>query len=201
MARTALIPSFLFAVAALAVGAPAYASAPGLEARVLEEVNYARTRPADFARLLRDYRNHPEEGRTSIEGPGALDEAIEFLERQAPLPPLRADVRLARSAANYAQDQGPQGYTGHVSADGATLGDRIHRQQVWSMSSAEAISYGYENARDVVRQLIVDDGVSSRGHRKVLFDTMLRFAGVGCGPHRVYGAMCVIDFSGPMIAR
>ena len=87
MARTALISSFLFALATLAVGAPAYASAPGLEARVLEEVNYARTRPADFARLLRDYRNHPEAGRTSIEGPGALDEAIEFLERQAPLPP------------------------------------------------------------------------------------------------------------------
>jgi uncharacterized protein YkwD len=201
MARTALISSFLFAVAALAVGAPAYANAPGLEARVLEEVNYARTRPADFARLLRDYRNHPEEGRTSIEGPAALDEAIEFLERQAPLPPLKADSRLARSAAGYARDQGPQGYTGHVSADGATLGDRVRRQQVWSMSTAEAISYGYENARDVVRQLIVDDGVSSRGHRKVLFDTMLRFAGVGCGPHRIYGAMCVIDFSGPMIAR
>ena len=155
----------------------------------------------DFARLLRDYRNHPEDGRTTIEGPGALDEAIEFLERQSPLPPLKGDARLARSAAGFARDQGPQGYTGHASADGASLSDRIHRQQVWSMSSAETISYGYENARDVVRQLIVDDGVSGRGHRKVLFDTWLRFAGVGCGPHRVYGAMCVIDFSGPMIER
>jgi uncharacterized protein YkwD len=201
MARTTLTLSLLLAAATLVAGAPASASAPGLDARVLDEINYARTRPADFARLLRDYRNHPEDGRTTIEGPGALDEAIEFLERQAPLPPLKADTRLARSAAGYAQDQGPQGFTGHVSADGATFSERIHRQQVWSMSSAEAISYGYENARDVVRQLIVDDGVSSRGHRKVLFDTMLRFAGVGCGPHRVYGAMCVIDFSGPMVVR
>ena len=69
------------------------------------------------------------------------------------------------------------------------------------MATAEAISYGYQNPRDVVRQLIVDDGVQGRGHRKVLFDSLLRFAGVGCGPHRVYGAMCVIDFSGTMIAR
>jgi uncharacterized protein YkwD len=201
MARAALFPAVLLAVAGLVAGAPTHAATPGMEARVLEEVNYARTHPADFARLLRDYRNHPEDGRTTIEGPAALDEAIEFLERQSPLPPLKADARLARSAAGYARDQGPQGFTGHVSADGATLSDRIHRQQVWSMSSAEAISYGYENPRDVVRQLIVDDGVSSRGHRKVLFDTLLRFAGVGCGPHRVYGAMCVIDFSGPMIER
>jgi Cysteine-rich secretory protein family len=201
VSRTAQLLSILIAATALFGVAPAYASAPGLEARVLEEINSARTHPAEFARLLRDYRDHPEDGRTTIEGPAALDEAIEFLERQAPLPPLKADARLARSAAGFARDQGPQGYTGHASADGATLSDRIHRQQVWSMSSAEAISYGYENPRDVVRQLIVDDGVSSRGHRKVLFDTLLRFAGVGCGPHRVYGAMCVIDFSGPMIAR
>ncbi len=69
------------------------------------------------------------------------------------------------------------------------------------MLDAEAISYGYQSPQDVVRQLIVDDGVPGRGHRQVLFDASLRFAGVGCGPHRLYGAMCVIDFSGPMVAR
>jgi len=201
VSRTVQALSALFAVAILTGAAPTRAAAPGLESQVLAEVNYARTRPAEYARILRNYRDHPDEGETSIEGPAALDEAIDFLERQAPLPPLKSDVKLSRSASGYAHDQGPDGLTGHVSSDGATLSDRIHRQQVWSMSAAEAISYGYENPRDVVRQLIVDDGVAGRGHRKVLFDAMLRFAGVGCGPHRVYGAMCVIDFSGPMIAR
>ena len=203
MSRTARTLSVLVALAALtfAAAAPARAEPSNLSAAVLAEVNYARTHPAEYARLLRDYRDHPDEGVTTIEGPGALDEAIDFMERQAPLAPLKADVKLARSAGGYAQDQGPYGLTGHVSSDGATLSDRIHRQQVWSMFAAEAISYGYENPRDVVRQLIVDDGVADRGHRKILFDRTLRFAGVGCGPHRVYGAMCVIDFSGAMIAR
>ena len=201
MSRAVRTLSALFAAAALAGVAPARAAAPGLNAQVLAELNYARTHPADYARVLRDFRDHPYEGEASIEGPAAIDEAIDFLERQSPLPPLKADIKLDRSAGGYAQDQGPGGLTGHVSADGATLSDRIHRQQVWSMMAAEAISYGYENPRDVVRQLIVDDGVSGRGHRKILFDGTLRFAGVGCGPHRVYGAMCVIDFSGPMLAR
>jgi uncharacterized protein YkwD len=199
--RTVKTLSILIAALTLCGFAPARASTPGLDAKVLEEINYARTHPAEYARILRDYRNHPYEGQTSIEGPAAMDEAIEFLERQAPLAPLKADVKLARSAGGYARDQGPEGFTGHVSADGTTLSDRMRRQEVWSMLTAEAISYGYENPRDVVRQLIVDDGVRGRGHRKVLFDSLLRFAGVGCGPHRVYGAMCVIDFSGELIAR
>jgi len=201
VSRTARTLSVLVALAALIGAGPVHAASPDLGAAVLAELNYARTHPAEYARILRDYRDHPDEGVTTIEGPGALDEAIDFMERQAPLAPLKADVKLARSAGGYAQDQGPYGLTGHVSSDGATLSDRIHRQQVWSMFAAEAISYGYENPRDVVRQLIVDDGVADRGHRKILFDRTLRFAGVGCGPHRVYGAMCVIDFSGEMIAR
>ena len=191
----------LFAALAWFGSAPARAAPADLEARVLEEINLARTHPAEYARILRDHREHIDEGETSIEGPGALDEAIDFLERQAPLAPLEPDRGLARSAGGYAREQGPYGLTGHVGAGGDSLSDRMHRQQVWSMSAAETISYGYEDPRDVVRQLIVDDGVAGRGHRRVLFDGSLRFAGVGCGPHRVYGAMCVIDFSGPMIAR
>ncbi len=193
--------SVLLAAWVLVGAGGARAEAPALENRVLAEINLARTQPAAYARVLRDRRDHAGAGETSIEGPAALDEAIAYLDRQPALPPLRPDIRLARSAAGYAHDQGPGGLTGHVSADGLTLSDRLHRQQVWSMLDAEAISYGYQSPQDVVRQLIVDDGVPGRGHRQVLFDASLRFAGVGCGPHRLYGAMCVIDFSGPMVAR
>jgi uncharacterized protein YkwD len=191
----------VFASFALLAIVPARADTRGLESQVLDEVNFARTHPAEYARFLRDYRDHQDEDVYTSEGTPAIDEAIAFMDRQQPLPPLKLDLKLSRSAGGYARDQGPEGLTGHVSADGATLSDRMHRQQVWSMFAAETISYGYENPRDVVRQLIVDDGVPGRGHREVLFNAIIRFAGVGCGPHRVYGAMCVIDFSGSMIAR
>ena len=55
------------------------------------------------------------------------------------------------------------------------------------------IEYGASDAMDAVRQLIVDDGVPDRGHRSILFDPSLRFAGVSCGAHPAYRSMCVID--------
>jgi hypothetical protein len=51
------------------------------------------------------------------------------------------------------------------------------------------------DADAVVRQLIVDDGVPGRGHRTLLFSAEFRFAGVGCGGHRRYGHLCVVDLA------
>ena len=60
---------------------------------------------------------------------------------------------------------------------------------------AEVISYGQEDAAAVVRQLIIDDGVADRSHRHDIFSPTLTAAGAGCGPHRMYGTMCVIDLA------
>jgi len=48
----------------------------------------------------------------------------------------------------------------------------------------------------VVRELIIDSGVPSRGHRRNIFYPPLDAAGVACGPHRQYANMCVMDFAG-----
>ena len=49
------------------------------------------------------------------------------------------------------------------------------------------------SAAEVVRQLIVDDDVPGRGHRKALFAAEMRYAGIACGPHRTYRVMWVAD--------
>jgi hypothetical protein len=38
--------------------------------------------------------------------------------------------------------------------------------------------------------------VPGRGHRTLLFQNSFRFAGVGCGAHRRFGHICVVDLSG-----
>jgi uncharacterized protein YkwD len=183
----------------LALAAPAQ---PALSREILAEINFARTRPRDYADRLRDYRalfdgkvvRYPgnASGLLTSEGVKAVDEAIRFLERQAPLEPIAASALLARVAGDHVSEQGPRGATGHISADGANPRDRAQRRGL-GIYVAEVITYGPPSAAEVVRQLIVDDAVPSRGHRKTLFAAEMRFAGVACGPHQIYRVMCVAD--------
>jgi len=174
-----------------------------LEDDVLAELNFARTQPRQYAReLQREAASARREIGYADEDPGAVDEAIAFLMRQEPLPPLRGDRRLADAALAHALRQGPRGDVGHGGETGGeSLGQRLQRSGVWAGLAAENISYGYETPREVIRQLIVDAGVASRGHRKNIFGKAFQAVGVGCGPHRTYAAMCVIDFAGAFVVR
>jgi len=186
---------------------PAFA-ATGLERVILQELNVARTQPDAYIRYLEHYRRlfkdktYTQPGTNLLirteEGTTAIDEAITFLRRQRPLPPLRWAEGLARSGAELVQAQAKNKETGHGSGRLA-MGRRIQRHGRWTIAIGEAISYGpyvADRGRDVIAQLLVDDGVPSRGHRKALFDKDYRLAGVSCGPHPTFATACVIDFAG-----
>lgn len=177
-----------------------------LERGVLDELNLARTKPAVYARLLKEYRRLYRGknillpgGNVKIataEGVRAVDEAVRFLAAQRPLSPLESSRGLAEAAADLADEQGNSGATGHNGRESGSMMQRIERHGQWKVEIGEDISYGYEDPRLVVMQLIVDDGVSGRGHRKNIFNPVFRRAGVACGSHSGYGSMCVIDFAG-----
>ena len=201
MIRTAVA---LILACGVAAASSVAATDEGLERRVLAEINAARADPASYAEKLKAYRRLYDgklvrrPGNAVLlqtkEGASAVDEAIAALSRQQPLPALAASPLLARAAEQHAAEQGPSGATGHASPDGAGPGERVRRLGGGSYV-AETISYGESTADGVVRQLIIDDGVPSRGHRAILFDGRYRFAGAGCGPHAAYRWMCVIDYS------
>lgn len=180
-----------------------FAPQTAFEREVLAEINFARTQPHRYAERLRDYRarfrgkvvRYPgnPSGLLTKEGTRAVDEAIAFLERQAPLPPLAFASLLARTAGDHVAEQGPGGATGHLSKDGANPRDRARRRGGGTYV-AEAITYGPPTAPEVVRQFIVDDDVPGRGHRRTLFAAEMRFAGAACGSHKIYRVMCVVEF-------
>jgi uncharacterized protein YkwD len=183
----------LAALAGAAFVVPSLAWAGERERAVFDALNSVRGRPADWAVDLRD------EGAT--DDPAALEEAIDFLRRARPLAPLKFNPGLAAAAQDHVDSQGPRGEVGHAGRDGATLSTRLQRRGVWAGTMGEDISYGYAQPDAIIRQLIIDSGVPGRGHRQNIFDAGFSAAGVGCGPHRLYGFMCVIDFAGALVVR
>jgi len=59
----------------------------------------------------------------------------------------------------------------------------------------ENIAYGKTSAREIILTLIIDDGRPARTHRKNIFDPNFNYAGVGYGPHALYGSVCTINFA------
>ena len=172
-------------------------------ADIVAELNAARTDPQAYARKARTLRalfngdriERPGEiDLLTREGPAAVDEAIAFLEGQAPLPSLREAPGLTRAAADHVSEQGRTGAVAHVGEDGSSPADRMRRQGRWT-ATGEAIAYGPERAEDVILQLIVDDGVPDRGHRRILFSPAYTLVGVACAPHPVWRTACVLDFA------
>lgn len=188
----------------LAVTAPTL-SAPTPEQRLLAELNRARSDPAGYAETLKEYRGYYRGQLVAVpgapvlyqtqEGVAPVDEAIAFLAARAErAPQLTPAGLLADAAGDHRAEQGRDGSIGHVGQDGSQVGERVLRRGGGAYVG-EVIAYGSDSPADMVRQLIVDDGVADRSHRTLLFDGSLRFAGVSCGPHPVYRTMCVIDLA------
>lgn len=162
---------------------------------VLRELNLARENPKLYATFVAESRplHMIEHGR-------AVDEAIHFLNKSRPLPPLTLSPGMCHAAADHCAEQ-VGGQLGHDGGDRSSPGDRITRYGSWSTSWGENISYCQKTARGVVLALIIDDGVRSRGHRKNIFNPKFNYAGAAFGPHARYRTVCTIDFAGGYAER
>jgi uncharacterized protein YkwD len=129
------------------------------------------------------------------EGADAVREAIDALQLRRPAQELQWSKGLAAAAGDHVEDQGPIGGLEHQGTDGSDPAQRAERRGRWLLAMAENIAYGENPARQVVIQLLVDDGVSDRGHRDNILDPQWAVEGVACGPHRDYRQICVMDYA------
>jgi uncharacterized protein YkwD len=147
-----------------------------LEKHILQEMNLARNNPAEYASLLNELKQYYDE---------------KLLKKPGKIPLVtQEDVGAV-----------DEGLIGHQGSDGSDAGERVNRYGAWETQVGENISYGPDDARDIVMGLIIDDGVPERGHRKNLFNPNYHVVGVACGPHAVYHTMCVITFAGGYAER
>lgn len=180
------------------------AAAAALEQSVIQELNLARTRPAEYASYLeqmkpfyagKEFRQPGKPALLTVEGVAALDEAVRFLRAAKPLPPLGISKGMCSGALELVKDQSATGATGHMGTDGSYCEQRVGRFGTYQAPVGENLSYGDDTARDRVLALLIDDGVSNRGHRNRIFSPNFKVVGVACGGHKI-GPMCVITLAG-----
>ena len=176
-----------------------------LEAAVLAELNRLRADPPAYARELEAMRAQyrgtlltrgPGQAPiATVEGVAALDEAIAALKASRKAVALVASSGLGAAAHDHVVDEGPTGAFGHKGSDGSNSFQRISRHGRSGGLSGEVIDYGWSDAKDIVIDLLVDDGVRDRGHRTNVLHPLYAQAGVSCGPHAHYGVMCVVEMA------
>ena len=100
---------------------------------------------------------------------------------KTPCKPLIWNKELTEAAKYHAKDMGLKGLMSHDSYDGTPAGKRIDRflmNQTQVNGFGENMSAGMQTGKDVVLQLLVDDGVVSRGHRANITNPNFTYVGV-----------------------
>jgi uncharacterized protein YkwD len=175
---------------------------------LLSEINSARAHPGTYASYLeklkplfhgKEYTPSGQEAYTTQEGWSAVEEAIKFMRAAKPQGPLNVSPGLCLTAATHVKDQSESGATGHKGADSTFIEERVKPFGTWQGGIGENLTYGDVSARERVLTWLIDDGFASRGHRMRTMSENYRVAGVSCGPHPQFGAMCVLTLAGGFI--
>ena len=139
--------------------------------------NLARMYPAKFASI--ELRGQRESGYLT-----SLRNELNSMSALHPLTVHRASVNDARC---WAVESGKRGITGHNRVGC----DRHEAGHAWG----ENCSYGKNTGRDIILQLLIDEGISNLGHRRNCLSRTFRSVGVGYATHTAYRFCCVMDFT------
>ncbi len=155
------------------------------EKQLIFIINLARTNPRLFAETV--LKQYPEKtGKDFIKQSAEYKSLMDTLLQIKSLPMLAPDSLCWISAYCHALSSGKQGYAGHERVDE----DCMKKQHYYG----ECCSYGYENPLDIFISLLIDEGVPSLGHRKILLLQGIEQIGISIQPHTTYGTNTVLDF-------
>lgn len=85
--------------------------------------------------------------------------------------------------------------TGHTGRGGSSSSDRIKKYVVTSRTGENLAYRTVRSSEDMILDLIIDEGIPSRGHRKNIMSPDFTHTGISCGCHAVYGDICCFAFA------
>ena len=130
-----------------------------MDKQIFDLVNKLRQDPKTFVPHLQEMLGRFEglllkqPGKTTLrtkEGPAAVQDAIEYLNRQKGVRELRWNEELYTAAREHVQDIGPKGLVQHESSDGTTVKERLKKYGKIVTCYGENLSFHCETAMEVV---------------------------------------------------
>ena len=175
-----------------------------IQNQILAELNSCRKNPKAYSSKLQSTLKYYE-GKIlrkpdspeieTEEGTRNIIACIEYLKGLKPLPVFTYNNSLEKAATDHVNDIGATGSIGHEGSDGSLTDQRIEKYADWEGAIAENIDFGNKSAEDIVVSLLIDDGVSNRGHRLNILNPDHLTVGVGFGNHPEMEYACVIVFA------
>ena len=83
----------------------------------------------------------------------------------------------------------------HVGSDGSKFWDRVKRHSTTLNPGAENIGVGFESGMDFLLQFYIDEGVTSRGHRKNIINKNFSLTGMASCKFGEYSDMLIIVYA------
>ena len=107
---------------------------------------------------------------------------------------------MSKAAKDHTMDIGPRGILQHDSSDGKTsVKERLRKYGNVVSCYGENLAFHFQNAKEALLLLIVDDGVQNRGHRENIFNADFNFMGCFSGEHKEFEQMVTIDYAGGFV--
>jgi uncharacterized protein YkwD len=175
------------------------------EQNVIAELNKLRANPEVYIKILEDYLSKFNGKNVKIstkmelvteEGKTPVIEAIEFLKTVKSMGELKISNGLMLATAEHISDLVKNDIIGHEGSAGDSPQIRAERYGMWTYDLRENISYGAKIPQEVILNFLIDDGVPSRSHRKVLLDRKLTKIGIATGVNKLWDPICVLLLAG-----
>ncbi|MGV3629991.1 MAG: CAP domain-containing protein [Bacteroidota bacterium] len=150
------------------------------EKQMVQEINFVRCYPKEYAAIVAaelSKRSAEKEGLKPDEFV-ALHELIAELKAMKPLTPLQASECISKAAKKHGADMKTHGFIAHDGSDGKEPHDRMKAACGTVSTSGENIGGGDETIRGKVIELLLDEGITGRGHRRTLLDKDWTHVGV-----------------------
>lgn len=153
------------------------------ERKTIYILNLARMNPLLFANtVVQQYSD--KDGKFINRKSSYYISLLATLKKTKPKKLLYPDSLCYKSALCHAASTGKAGTVTH---------DRTKECRRQQYFSGECCQYGYKTALDILLSLLIDEGISSLGHRNICLDNYEKL-GVSIQPHTSYRYTTVLDF-------